>query len=1050
MVIWSQIAQSARQPKLARRLKLVAMALLFIMLSLAGFAAIPTSPRVIQTLFTVNPNFFGYVRLTNALIAIICAAFVLWPRKGSQLVGHWNDYLGLAFLIFFIQYGTRFVESLYVLQFTANPNPVRYITLFVVYAGSYLNNILFLAAARVLLNKSRQQPTKDSDDGDRALDRLKNEWLRFRSALPTWVWFMPVTSIIAMAEDQHPLWARIPDAAFSVYCLSWLAYALWLSFLVRRQRVLAWLALMLVLAYAAGQVVYAVNPFLAHSIKAGQSLPGAAARVFFLPRLSEELQGRSDVLESLDNAIFALLSPMKSLLFLSAFILYLQLIISVNDFRQALSETTSRRKDYLSTNGILRAIGRSMGAEEVDLIISLPGLRGRPKQEIVVSKIWRKSESSSTEIQSRPYPLSSDPLLVCALRTEGKEIIITNEDESRASAKLIESGAGPGTLALVPIKFHGGAIGALRVIFRGYGKYNSGTLEQLKFMAELIGPSVQDYRTVFAADKLSQRLIRELARKRSKRERSDQAADIFRNINYRLVAMLHDILNPLGVCLLLECGFTPARLFFPTEGVHFNLLSSLDIDYPKVLKKLGSHRHGTFAVVQTAEGLVRIEADQLSARTEEIGAHDLGTLLLMIPDDKDDFDRPTLAAYYLTRRMLASLTAQAIFSAARNALSVIIQDLGIALNWENLSIEHWFAKVEEAVKQSGCLWVVASIGDNVPLMGPAKSVDVLNSLSDVDRETLNKEPRGCISHQAIGMTHRHIIRQSLKTGGKQLWIGVERAEFGKELNFGSPWRIFLDNLASVCGAALTRIEDRQKSEVQRRLNENRRLRQAEDEWMQTISYLSATLVHQLINMSNSMLSGAQDLLREVNNNSGGMKNGAVTSIKDMRSNAAMMMDLTIAYNRMIERDGLGSCFVAEAARLAGRLFKFQLRTKAVEIEIDIPSDLVAKIPSTVVAMVVAGLIGNAIRAIESGGRILIKAAVEDGAISCHIINDGPPIRNEIIDSLFQPGVMRNDGHVGWGLYLISCTLSRYGGEVKLARSDLKETCFTLRLPKSGS
>src|ERR1700674_2463900 len=114
MFIWTQIAEPA---KLARRLKLVGMALLFIMLSLAGFAAIPTSPRIIYTLFTVTPNFFGYVRLTNALIAIICAAFVLWPRKGSRLVGHWNDYVGLAFLIFFIQYGTRFVESLYGLQF---------------------------------------------------------------------------------------------------------------------------------------------------------------------------------------------------------------------------------------------------------------------------------------------------------------------------------------------------------------------------------------------------------------------------------------------------------------------------------------------------------------------------------------------------------------------------------------------------------------------------------------------------------------------------------------------------------------------------------------------------------------------------------------------------------------------------------------------------------------------------------------------------------------------------------------------------------------------
>ena len=47
-----------------------------------------------------------------------------------------------------------------------------------------------------------------------------------------------------------------------------------------------------------------------------------------------------------DGAIFAILFPMKSLLFLPAFILYLMSLISTNSFRVALRETTSRRRDY--------------------------------------------------------------------------------------------------------------------------------------------------------------------------------------------------------------------------------------------------------------------------------------------------------------------------------------------------------------------------------------------------------------------------------------------------------------------------------------------------------------------------------------------------------------------------------------------------------------------------------------------------------------------------------------------------------------------------------
>lgn len=110
-----------------------------------------------------------------------------------------------------------------------------------------------------------------------------------------------------------------------------------------------------------------------------------------------------------------------------------------------------------------------------------------------------------------PYPLNDDERLVQILQTEGKEIIETYEDYRDDEDQDSPSDPGPQTLAVVPIKFHGGAIGVLQATFRGYGKFNNGTLEQLKFMAKLIGPSVQDFRTVLVVDKLSQRLIRAFA-----------------------------------------------------------------------------------------------------------------------------------------------------------------------------------------------------------------------------------------------------------------------------------------------------------------------------------------------------------------------------------------------------------------------------------------------------------------------------------------------------------------------------------------------------------
>src|SRR5204863_6296114 len=119
-----------------------------------------------------------------------------------------------------------------------------------------------------------------------------------------------------------------------------------------------------------------------------------------------------------DGAIFAILFPMKSLLFLPPFILYLLSIISINDFRRALRETMSKRQDYLSADGILGAIGLSTKADEVALIIRLPGVRWRGvEQERVLSKVWTAGETLTIKKNSQPYPLSRDERLVRAMQT---------------------------------------------------------------------------------------------------------------------------------------------------------------------------------------------------------------------------------------------------------------------------------------------------------------------------------------------------------------------------------------------------------------------------------------------------------------------------------------------------------------------------------------------------------------------------------------------------------------------------------------------------------
>jgi hypothetical protein len=78
--------------------------------------------------------------------------------------------------------------------------------------------------------------------------------------------------------DTYTMWARLPDACFSIYCLSWFGYAVRLSLQVRHRRALAWASFVLVLSYGAGQLIYALNPVIAYTILDQSPSQSAPAR----------------------------------------------------------------------------------------------------------------------------------------------------------------------------------------------------------------------------------------------------------------------------------------------------------------------------------------------------------------------------------------------------------------------------------------------------------------------------------------------------------------------------------------------------------------------------------------------------------------------------------------------------------------------------------------------------------------------------------------------------------------------------------------------------
>jgi signal transduction histidine kinase len=1147
----------------------VATALAIILLSAASLFAVSLFPNALAALSGIVTDHPGYIRATNALAAAFCCIFLLWPRAGSRLVGHWNEYVGWAFFILFIQYVIRLAALFMGFVLPEWEPTITFVTYFVIYPASFLNNILFLVAARILLNKNKGLRGVHLPEKPGVLDHVKYYVAVLWVGVPKWVWLMFLLTLLA-PFDNYVMWARFPDAIFSIFCLGWFGYAVRLSLQVRRRRVLAWVSYVLVLSYGAGQLIYALNPVIAYTILDRSPTQSSPARlmkralwpnvdkvivqnfkesdfkapdqlmvkladpqatdplIVYLrdnpvthpfkarvevsnwpsnleherqgPILTAELNGqlskplhehvRADsaglraetralledppeptteagrrlnrlLLEDtfsqhinkmatvngfLDLAIFALLFPMKYLLFMPAFILYLLSLISVNSFRRALHKTTNIRKDYLSDDGILDVIGQSMDADEVKLLVRLPGVlrRGGAPEERCLAVLWSATKKDASAKEREIFAITKPSLLSRVMQMEGKEIILTNEDAGEEAAELRTRGDLPQTLVLIPIKFHGGVIGALRAVFSGYGKFNDGTLEQLKFMAELVAPSVQDFRTMSAVDKFGVRLSRgqfadlshgpDAPRTPASSRDFDAAMD-------ELMSMLFDLLNPLCVSLLIEYGFKTSRPASPCAGRYHKILQ----DHGVVS---GPKRTSNF---ETENGPVSVLEDYLPSSTGK--SEQLGKLILIIPQNKDDFDQPTLAAYYLTRLMIASLIANGIDNAARASLAVIIHDLGLALNKETLSYEQWFMEISAASRQAGLLWVIASgAGGSQSLLGRLEYGEIVKGLIAEKNDELQQEPMWSIAHKYPGSTTCHIIRLKLNDDGGGLWLGVGREGFGSELSFNSPWREFLEKLAGIAHAALKSIDERLRNEAARKLGEEARLQAAreaaERNWVEKNNLISVLTFHDLINLVRGQRDTAKAALEATKDSIEGAEEQLRESVRVILNSTKMTRRLIRVIRELTRWDGPLQCSIGDAVKQAEELIQLPLDRKRIKVKHHDEQQAVVGLPQYVGTLVIASLLRNAVDASDEDGTITIHTEVANGAVSCNVLNNGKPVSDDDRKKLGEMPLASTEEHNGWSLFVIPRLLQKFDGKFQLLYSNDSGTCFTLQLPIS--
>lgn len=977
-----------------------------------------------------------FIRLVNALTVFMCALFFFWPPEGRRLVGRWSDYVGFAFIMIFIEYGLRYLEINMAGSVGASNSRLIQLTFnTIIYLCSGLNNLLFLAAARTLLNKNER--FQEPPSLKKSLDIINaSTWAEFYRTIPRWAWPLAFMSLFGLlSSDPDFLWARFPDAIFSAYCLGWFGYATAINFNIRRRTVLATLALAASLAYGMGQLVYATNPIIAYTAEPSSNeissfplswikdIVGSKANEIVVSFKQSPRGIFVTPIEFLDSAVYAVLLLVRSVFFIPSFFLYLLFIISLNDFRHALAETISGRKDYLYSDGIVRAIGESLGANGVSLFVRMPG---SPKGR-VLSFVWPAEDIHPSEVKRGVSPIEDHPLLSKVMGIEDGGITTASENgekraRSRASSFDLESPL------LVPIKFHGGVIGVLQADLKGYSKSNYTIIQKLRLMADLVSPSVQDLRTLAAIDEIGLRFAR---------LQVDYPEHNFEQATGKMVDILHDVLSPLATGLIIEAGFFSSKHFRPSDGVYLRLLEEQERYDRAIDEEIQTISKDKNVRIEKSQMLVR-----MSSSTKEIFS--LGSLIVAIPAEKDEFSHPTLAAYHRSLKTITSLVADGVLDLARNFLAAIIKDLGVKFNTGVLSREKWFEAIVCACRKAGFLWVVASDRDDKNILGDRETIEIISRRIEEEKAI---SPAQSLSRIIIINSQEspalRIIGISLPRSAHQLWLGAARRTFGQELDFQSPWMVFLLDLAAVADTTLENIQNRQQAEAAK-------LHLAESQGIITIAITTGTLMHQLMNMIRDQLFATESLEEALEDKGIELDRTCSHMLKAMKRSAEQMRELTGAFKSITKMDERRPCLIKEAAEQAISLYKVSLMQKGVEVRINVSPEIYADVPFHVVAFALANLIGNAKDAVKYGDEIGIEAQENSTFILCHVKNNGPEIPDSMLSEIFQFGVSQKAGHNGWGLYFVSRALTENGGGIELAYSNPEETCFTIRLPKPAS
>ena len=845
------------------------------------------------------------------------------------------------------------------------------------------------------------------------------------------IFFIFLTALLAPLEKVDADFSifRLPDALVSAACLACAGWAFYQSISSRRLNLSIPRKRNVSTSETKKRVSFSL--LITHSSWIFSSLYALLHILYgFIPLLANPA-----LISIYDNYIIAIALILKWGIFIPAYSLLMVIINSNKDIRKLLKEVVDDRKEFLESEGLVQAINESLQASSVDLAIKLPGTT---YNQIAVYS-FPPSEDYLKDANKKPQILSP--------KDEGSEIfyhILENGLEQRLNVSGYRDNFPPGipniykanqSIIGTPVNYHGATIGCL-IIYLDDGHFKESDIQQIREISYLISPAVHAYREIAALDRLSSQLSGLLmdwypdAEVQGNKMTNQKALE-------EIGKIMFDILSPVAVSLLSEIGFEKCETIIPGDYEHSKImLKKIDDSYPQEIRLSDDE----IAVPK------KLIAPLIKYKDKSI--REIGQLILARKSSKDDVETPTLGTYHLFRRVISNLVADTLFDFARAYFGIVLRELVVYVNEPaNANIDSWFKGVEQSADKAGLKWIAATHYDSDDFFGTANVIEIIKSLNP-----LPKTPRETGFYyqgdkiffykfkEAREGSYR-IVPMYLKDSGQTLWLGIGNPQFENELEYASPWRVFLERFAEISDIALYRI-----------ITVLYRKEVAELQGFATAYVTQGHILHQIINQVRELALPAFALEEAIRRKTLIGKSKHRRMIFSLSKSADELIRSTGYFADIRQTDDDQSRPLLDAVQHATGLIATSIKTYGINIEgeNDIPDDLIAGVPFLLSAFVIANLISNAKDAIKDSetisGVISIKAEETNKEILLHVKDNGPGINDKVRKTLFVRPISTKPYGKGVGLYLSYRALRENQGYIELT-SQSNPTKFTIHFPK---